>query len=345
MKARAEIGPTDKTFASGLLVELIAALRAVGQGETIALTCTRASVSEDLELWSRLTGNALVEAAPVGGGAVRFVIRSGAAPKMGDGDGDRPVGSRLWLYTNFDCNLACDYCCVRSSPQAPRRALGLDAIRRIAAEAPALGVKDIFVTGGEPMLLADIALVLAVCSSAAPTTLLTNGLLFKGPALEAMRGLDRERVVLQISLDSPTPPLHDLHRGAGTWTRAWRGARAAMDEGFRVRLAATVSTAEDDAAFHAFLEREGIAPENRVVRRVALRGVAGDGIPLARADLVPEVTITDRGVYWHPVGADDEDFFVTKDVFPLAAAFEATRAALGRERATSETMASIFHCA
>ncbi len=343
MKARAEIGPTDKTFASGLLVELIAALRGVAPGETIALTCTGASVSEDLELWSRLTGNALVDVAPASGGAVRFVIRSGEAPQMGDGD--RPVGSRLWLYTNFDCNLACDYCCVRSSPQAPRRALGISAIRRIAAEAPALGVKDIFVTGGEPMLLPDIVDVLAVCSSAAPTTLLTNGLLFKGATLEAMRGLSRERVVLQISLDSPTPPLHDLHRGAGTWTRAWRGARAAMDEGFRVRLAATVSTAEDEAAFHAFLEREGIAIENRVVRRVALRGVAGDGIPLARADLVPEITITDRGVYWHPVGADDEDFFVTKDVFPLADAFEATRAALGRERATSETMASIFHCA
>ncbi len=28
-------------------------------------------------------------------------------------------GSRLWIYTNVDCNLACDYCCVRSSPRTP----------------------------------------------------------------------------------------------------------------------------------------------------------------------------------------------------------------------------------
>ncbi len=30
-------------------------------------------------------------------------------------DGAAPLGSRLWLYTNFDCNLACSYCCAGSS--------------------------------------------------------------------------------------------------------------------------------------------------------------------------------------------------------------------------------------
>jgi len=41
-----------------------------------------------------------------------------------------------------------------------------------------------------------------------------------------------------------------------------------------------------------------------VIRRIALRGAAAQGIALARADLVPEVTINPRkGVFWHPVGA------------------------------------------
>ncbi len=57
----------------------------------------------------------------------RWLIRCGEAPA--NGDADRPVGSRLWLYTNFDCNLHCDYCCVRSSPKAPRRELGLARVR------------------------------------------------------------------------------------------------------------------------------------------------------------------------------------------------------------------------
>jgi MoaA/NifB/PqqE/SkfB family radical SAM enzyme len=58
---------------------------------------------------------------------------------------NRPVGSRLWLYTNFHCNLRCAYCCVRSSPAATgTRARRL---QRIAGEAAELGVKEIFVTG------------------------------------------------------------------------------------------------------------------------------------------------------------------------------------------------------
>ena len=90
------------------------------------------------------------------------------------------MGSRLWLYTNFDCNLRCDYCCVRSSPTAPRRELGLARVQRIAREAAELGVKEIFVTGGEPFLLEDIGEILFACAAAAPTTVLTNGMLFTG---------------------------------------------------------------------------------------------------------------------------------------------------------------------
>jgi MoaA/NifB/PqqE/SkfB family radical SAM enzyme len=54
--------------------------------------------------------------------------------------------------------------------------------------------------------------------------------------------LPRDRIVLQISLDSATPGLHDLHRGPGTWARAREGIQRARSLGFRVRLAATVST-------------------------------------------------------------------------------------------------------
>jgi MoaA/NifB/PqqE/SkfB family radical SAM enzyme len=71
----------------------------------------------------------------------RCVFRYGEPPEnVGE---DRPVGSRLWLYTDFDCNLSCDYCCVRWSANAPRRALGIERVRRIAKEATELGVREI----------------------------------------------------------------------------------------------------------------------------------------------------------------------------------------------------------
>ena len=93
--------------------------------------------------------------------AVGFPVRSCSGGRAED---NRPVGSRLWLYTNFDCNLRCDYCCVRSSPTAPRRELGLARVQRIAREAAELGVKEIFVTGGEPFLLEDISEILLSCA-------------------------------------------------------------------------------------------------------------------------------------------------------------------------------------
>ena len=181
--------------------------------------------------------------------------------------------------------------------------------------------QGIFVTGGEPFLLPDIGEVLLACAAAAPTTVLTNGMLLVGRRLETLRTLPRDRIALQISLDSPTPDLHDRHRGKGTWARALRGIENARSAGFRVRLAATVSTDAEADAFRRFLDDRNIAAEDRVIRRIALRGFATDGIALARADLVPEITITADGVYWHPVGAEDEDLLISRDIFPLTGSF------------------------
>src|SRR4051812_17279065 len=65
--------------------------------------------------WCERTGNSLVSI----DGSVATVRRgragggeSAAVPHEPD-----QAGVRLWLYTNFDCNLACDYCCVSSSPK------------------------------------------------------------------------------------------------------------------------------------------------------------------------------------------------------------------------------------
>jgi TusA-related sulfurtransferase len=341
LRADVEIGPTDKDFASGLLVDLAAAVGRARQGAQVALT-TRRAVDEDLARWSRFTGNPVVGTTQEVDGW-RYVVRVGGVEQQ-EAD-ERPIGSRLWLYTNFDCNLACDYCCVRSSPSAPRRELGLEQVRRIARQAGALGVADLLVTGGEPFLLEDIGPILLACAEAATTTVLTNGMLFAGRRRDALQALPRDRVVLQVSLDSPDPALHDRHRGAGSWAKAVRGIAVARGLGFRVRVAATVATDGDEEALLAYFARETIPEQDRLVRRIALRGFAEDGVALARGDLRPEPTITASGVYWHPVGATDDDFFVTSDPLPLARAFEAVRRAWEEERRFATTLASVFHCA
>ncbi len=331
-----------KTFATGLLPELITGLRGCAPGDLLRVRAKDGTIGADLEAWCRLTRNAIVDVATTAMSSA-WTIRSGEVPQSFQPE--RAVGSRLWLYANFDCNLRCDYCCVRSSPRAPRRALGLDRFRQIAAEAAQLDVSEIFITGGEPFLLPDIAPSVAACAAAAPTTVLTNGMLFSGRRLEALRSLSGLGVTLQISLDSATPERHDLHRGVGSWQKAWAGVQTARAEGFRVRIAATVSTDEEEEEFKSFLDDGEVASEDRVIRRIALRGAAEDGVPIARVDLVPEITVTADGVYWHPVGAEDADLLVTPNIFPLADAFSAVRTAFEREHKDAHRLASIFNCA
>src|SRR3984893_1703475 len=163
IKANIELDAGAKSFATGLLPELISALRRCGPGDLLAVISSEEGLGADLESWCRFTRNTLVDTT-VEAGRTRGVIRCGEAPA--NADTDRPVGTRLWLYTNFDCNLRCDYCCVRSSPKAPRRELGLARVQRIASEAAEIGVREIFVTGGEPFLLEDIGDILLSCAAA-----------------------------------------------------------------------------------------------------------------------------------------------------------------------------------
>src|SRR6266404_2880317 len=209
MKADIDLDIGRKTFASGLLPELIAVLHRTRPGDLVAVVGDEESIGPELKTWCRFTGNPLLEA-KLGKGRMRWVFRCGAIEVPAEAN--RPVGSRLWLYTNFDCNLRCDYCCVRSSPTALRRELGLERVQRIAREAAELAVKEIFVTGGEPFLLEDIDEILVSCAAAAPTTVLTNGMLFTGRRGESLRALPRDRIVLQISLDSATPDRSEERR-------------------------------------------------------------------------------------------------------------------------------------
>src|SRR6185369_11718093 len=102
MKADIDLDIGRKTFDSGLLPELIAVLRRSRPGDLIAVVGDNESIGPEFEAWCRFTVNPLLEAT-VENGRWRWLFRCGAVPEPAEDS--RPVGSRLWLYTNFDCNL------------------------------------------------------------------------------------------------------------------------------------------------------------------------------------------------------------------------------------------------
>jgi pyruvate-formate lyase-activating enzyme/predicted phosphodiesterase len=273
----------------------------------------------------------------------RDALPLGAAAGVGEGaasapvaPGDLPVAplfgsaafpARLWVYTNFHCNLACSYCAVASSPAARPRSLGLERVRALVDEAVAEGFAELYVTGGEPFVEPEIGAMLEYAAARLPTVCLTNAMLFargrRAAGLERLRGC--AGLVLQTSLDGARPETHDRWRGAGSWARAMAGLEHARALGLRIRVAMTETpdNAGEAPALAALLAERGIPAGDFAVRPMVARGHAGTGIEVSDAVLVPELTVTADGSHWHPVGADlatSPDLFVAGPHVGLAEA-------------------------
>src|SRR5215469_2541723 len=96
---------------------------------------------------------------------------------------------RLWLYTNYDCNLSCSYCVAESFVGAERKGLSYAQVCRLIDEAVALGMTELFLTGGEPFILPDIFAMLSYGLERMQVTVLSNGILLKGKRLQQFEAL------------------------------------------------------------------------------------------------------------------------------------------------------------
>lgn len=230
---------------------------------------------------------------------------------------------KLWLYTNYDCNLRCSYCVAKSGPNVPRRALGRKNVERLVDEAVELGFSDVFFTGGEPFLLKDIYEMLAYSSARIKTTVLTNAMLLRNKRLDRLCEIANDNLIVQVSLDGGCAEDHDAYRGKGTWAKTVDGIKLLQERGFRVHLSTTETPANSAhldkiCEFHQGL---GIPDEDHFVRPLAKRGFAKEGIELDMSNLSPEVTVNLDGVFWHPLSTD-ADMQISKKFFPLSGAVE-----------------------
>ncbi|MGH3788925.1 MAG: radical SAM protein [Pseudonocardiaceae bacterium] len=214
---------------------------------------------------------------------------------------------RLWVYTNFHCNLACSYCSVASSPQARRRQLGLPRFRDLVDEAVAQGFTELYVTGGEPFLERDLVEMLLYATERLDVVCLTNAMLYQGwrrTQLERLAG--RQRLILQTSLDGAQADFHDAYRGSGSWAKAMAGLDVALSLGLPVRVGMT-ETAQNSAQvepLRELLAGKGIRDRDFAVRPLVKRGYSAEGVAISEDNTVPELTVTTDGWHWHPAGAD-----------------------------------------
>lgn len=241
---------------------------------------------------------------------------------------DGRLGPRLWLYSNYHCNLTCSYCLTESGPAVERRQLGADAMRSAVAEGAALGFRGVGITGGEPFLRPDLPALAAELSETLPVLVLTNATLFDGERLNRLDPLSGRDVSLQISLDAATAVANDPMRGPGNFERVVAAIPRLLERGIRVRVATTLYGQSEGELrqVEALVADLGVAPEDHVVRPTAARGRAVDtglGEQAGMQELPAEPTITVDGLFWSPFaptvrgGRLDTDLLVSRQTSPL----------------------------
>lgn len=326
LPVHAEVSDPLADLNTGLLIRIHIALLDMTEGQILRISSPLSNLTDQLRSFEAASSHALLSVIPdpdrpswssyyLRKGRARTDWSGAASEAHGVASGERLsveqlMPTRLWMYTNYDCNLACDYCCVVAGPRVEPRRLPAERIRSLVDDAATSGLSEVFLTGGEPTLRPDLPELIAYITDRLPLTLLTNAMLLRGPRWERLRPLttrDR-RVAFQVSLDSATPERHDAHRGRGAHAAALGGILTLIDAGARVRLAASLPEAavSEIPALHRLADTLGIDPSDRIFRPIALRGAASEGEPIRPEDVAPELTCDSLGWFWHPLSNDSD---------------------------------------
>jgi len=134
------------------------------------------------------------------------------------------------------CNLRCIYCMPPEGvPQMPHsEVLSYEEIRAVVQAAAELGINKIRLTGGEPMVRADLPKLIRMLSRVEgiqELSLTTNGVLLKEYALELKRaGLTR----VNVSLDTLKPDRFRYITRLGKLEAVLEGIEVAKEAGFEL---------------------------------------------------------------------------------------------------------------
>jgi AdoMet-dependent heme synthase len=246
------------------------------------------------------------------------------------------------------CNLACKHCFISCNPHNHSFGfLELDDIRRALEESVALGVKEYYLTGGEPFLHRDMTTILELTLRYGPATILTNGTVLRDEWLERLRRADDASpysLEFRVSLDGFTAAENDAVRGDGTFERILGGVRQLLAHDFLPIV--TVTRVHDDDqdgrlfdGFVTLLKEHGydrprvkILPTLRigaeVSRQRGYRPSERVTVEMLRDFDVSQLicnhsrVVTDRGVYVCPILLESSDARLGKTLAESRQSFE-----------------------
>ncbi|MBF6126601.1 radical SAM protein [Nocardia brasiliensis] len=142
----------------------------------------------------------------------------------------------LWELTRF-CNLACRHCCTGSSPAISMAddvptAAAIASLRQLEDS----GVRELYLTGGEPLARRDFIELLEAAGTAKDLSVFvaTNGTFIRDRHITAFRSAGVCSIT--ISMDGHDAESHDAIRGPGAFQKAEKGIRRCVEARLPVRL-------------------------------------------------------------------------------------------------------------
>lgn len=254
----------------------------------------------------------------------------------------------LWFQvTGTVCNLRCTHCFISCAPHNHTlEFLNLDTVLALLDESVQWGVKEYYVTGGEPFMHNQLPEMLEAMLALGPATVLTNATLLRDRVLDRLARAERDSLYsleIRVSIDGPDAETNDPIRGEGTFEAAMNGVRALLDHDFLPIITATrVWSPEDDEATRQAFEgvlrglgyekpRIKILPSLRIGREAARAGGYGEDDRVT-AEMLDDYdvsqllcsgarVVTNRGVHVCPILVDQEDSLLGQTLAEAATPF------------------------
>ena len=209
----------------------------------------------------------------------------------------------LYIRVTSTCNAQCFMCdCWRSGESVfldPQSTSFLDELHRCVS----LGLKEVVLTGGEPLTLDTInKVVYAVTRAGASCHVITNGLLLRGRLLQDL--MDAGLSKITVSIDSPEGDVHDGLRGTpGLFQAVCENVRSAVasfktaGRPLSVRINTVLSTSSVDTLhlFPSLIETLGVSEWALIpVKNRPESTLAQDKVEEARIALSNAATLVEK---------------------------------------------------
>lgn len=143
----------------------------------------------------------------------------------------RPLPATHTMQITTACQCDCIHCSAARHRRSDRPELTTEECKALIRQSQELGVVNIILTGGEPLLRRDLfELISFIDKDEAIAMIFSNGMLLTEENVAKLR--DAGLFSLMVSLDTPDSAEHDaMRRAAGCWVRAVAGIQRCLAAG------------------------------------------------------------------------------------------------------------------